>query len=74
MIGWLYMKSSITTVDKIYLMEGEPLNEIGFGFSGLILKLADGRVITHGSSDPVKQFSELSPDNENYKSINILLT
>ncbi len=64
---------TITPIKKMFLMEGE-VHTVGiYGFTGLILELEDGRIVTHGSTDPMQQFTELTPNKEQYEQIKLLI-
>lgn len=56
-------------------MEGDVHKaDLGYGFTGLIIELESGRILTHGSNDPMQAFSELPPDDTNYEQIKALIT
>ncbi len=65
---------TISKVKSIHVMEGAVHDaDLGYGFTGLILELESGRILTHGSTDPMQAFSELKPDHQNYEQIKALL-
>lgn len=56
-------------------MEGDVhTSGLGYGFTGLILELHDGRILTNHSTDPMQSFSELKPNNPNYEQLKLLIT
>lgn len=64
----------ISKVKAIHLMEGAVHEaDICYGFTGLILEMADGRIVTHGSTDPMQSFTEMKPDHKNYEQLKALL-
>ena len=68
-------KTTISKVKSIHLMEGKVHEtSIGYGFTGLILQLEDGRMIKHCSTDPMQQWNEITPSNSNYEQLKSLLS
>ena len=63
----------ISKVKSIHLMEGKVHELDIYGFTGLILELESGKIVVHSSTDPMQQFSELKPENDNYEQIRALI-
>jgi len=66
--------ATIQRVKQIHFMDLKPGHSvtIGYGFTGLILELEDGRLIKHCSTDPMVQFEEITPSNSNYEQLKAL--
>lgn len=65
---------TISKVKAMHLMEGDVHTAgIGYGFTGLILEMEDGRIITQNSTDSIQPFNEITPDNKNYEQLRLLL-
>lgn len=68
--------ATIQRVKGMHFMEVTPGKSvtIGYGFTGLILELEDGRIMKHCSSDAMQQFNEITPSNSNYEQVKALIT
>lgn len=65
---------TISKVEEIYLMSGNVHEaEIGYGFSGLILKMRDGRIVIHATTDVIQPFTEITPDHKDYEQLKLLI-
>lgn len=65
---------TITKVKAIHLMEGDVHTaDIAYGFTGLILEMADGRIVVQHTTDPMQAFSEVKTDDKNYEQLKALL-
>jgi len=46
---------------------------IGYGFTGLLLEMEDGRIMQHCSTDPIQTFAEITPSNDHYEQLKALM-
>lgn len=65
---------TISEVDSIFLMEGDTRTAgLTHGFTGLILRMGDGRIVLHGTTDPMQAFTEIKPDHREYEQLRLLI-
>jgi hypothetical protein len=50
---------TVTKVKQAYYVEDDGSQSFGYGFTGLIIQLEDGRVISHNVTDPMNNFTEV---------------